>query len=328
MLMTERTEETMPVAVWVDSIGPAKQAYFYNGYICNQSADVRASSSDRQFTFELTTNPLSRELLEKVETLSLHGFTVVEVPAYWTDEYSRGHGWRDKVINSALDRVMQWQREASEQTVDVYDETLANEVLTLLVPEYPRTLNMIDVKYSLAIEPSDGRLLTALFALQIEKLIDGDPIPDPTSGKRKLRPMTNVRITREGKQHLSGTANTSQSVVHQYNNYGQAGAIGPHSIGTLNYQQQWATIASEVDLSQVMAELQTMRAELMKTAKTSEDFQKLALVADAEQYAEKNNGLKVMEILSKSGKWLFDFATDVGTDLTAKLIAKAIGLES
>lgn len=64
----------------------------------------------------------------------------------------------------------------------------------------------------------------------------------------------------------------------------------------------------------------------MKNAKTPTDFQQLGLVAEAEQYAEKQDGSKVMEVLSKSGKWLFDFAEDVGTDIAAKLIANAMSL--
>lgn len=110
-------------------------------------------------------------------------------------------------------------------------------------------------------------------------------------------------------------------------NYGHAGAIGRQSTGTINHQQQWAATANQIDLSQVVGELQTLRAELMKMAKTPADFQKLGLIAEAEEYAGKQDGPKVMEVLSKSGKWLFDFATAVGTDITAKLIAKATGLE-
>jgi len=34
-----------------------------------------------------------------------------------------------------------------------------------------------------------------------------------------------------------------------------------------------------------------------------------------------------MEVLSKAGKGLLDFAKDVGTEITAKVIAKAMGLE-
>jgi hypothetical protein len=103
--------------------------------------------------------------------------------------------------------------------------------------------------------------------------------------------------------------------------------MGPDSVGSIHYQQQWAASASQVDLSQVISELQLLRSELMKTAKTPADFQQLGFVAEAELYAEKQDGPKVMEVLSKAGKGLLDLAKDVGAEITAKVIAKAMGLE-
>jgi hypothetical protein len=86
-------------------------------------------------------------------------------------------------------------------------------------------------------------------------------------------------------------------------------------------------VANQVDLSQVATELQALRTKLIKTAKVPADFQQLGLVAEAEQYAEKQDGTKVMEVLSKTGKGLLDFAKDVGAEITAKVIAKATGLD-
>jgi hypothetical protein len=323
---------TTSVAVWVDSIGDASQAYFHNGYICDKSADVRASSSDRKFTMQLQTNALSEELLEKFKQFLRHGFTVIEIPDHWVSEYSRPPQWRETFTNQALNRVMQLKDDIDgERKLTMYDEAQANEVLTILAPKYPHTVNMIDIKRSLAHEPSDDELLTTLQGLHIEGLITGDAIPDRMSGKRKLAAMMKIRITKEGRQHLSGSTEASVAqphpVIHQYNNYGQSGAMGPHSVGSIHYQQQWAASANQVDLSQLISELQALRTELMKTAKTPADFQQLGLVAEAEQYAEKQDGPKVMEVLSKTGKGLLDFAKDVGTEITAKLLAKSMGLE-
>ena len=63
----------------------------------------------------------------------------------------------------------------------------------------------------------------------------------------------------------------------------------------------------------------------MKTAKSAADYQQLTLVAEAEEYAEKQDGSKMMEVLSKAGEGLFDFAKDVGVEITAKLLAKSMG---
>ena len=50
--------------------------------------------------------------------------------------------------------------------------------------------------------------------------------------------MMTIRITKEGRQHLSGSTEASvaqpQPVIHQYNNYGQAGAMGQHAQGVVN----------------------------------------------------------------------------------------------
>jgi len=103
--MIDQTERTIPVAVWVQSIEDAQQPIFYNGFMCHKSADVRASSPDRKFTMKISTNALSRELLDKFEWFSQYGFTVIEVPDYWVDECRRPCGWCDRLINSALNRA-------------------------------------------------------------------------------------------------------------------------------------------------------------------------------------------------------------------------------
>jgi hypothetical protein len=321
--MMRRVDETLPVAIWIESIGPAQHAYVYNGFICDKSADIRMSTSDRRFTFEFPSNPLSREHLAKFERLQRHGFTVIEMPALWVDQYGRPQQWLETLIKQALDQVMQ-QDVSEEGTIAVYDAELANEVLAILNESFPYAVGMIDIKHKLASEPSDDVLLTAFDALLLEGKIDGT---FKRGGGRKLIVAAEIRITPDGRKAVIGHSAHQAAVIYgdQNINYGHAGAIGRRSTGTINHQQQW--VANQVDLSQLTIELQTLRAELMKTAKTPADFQHLALVAEAEQYAEKQDGPKVMEVLSKSGKWLFDFATDVGTDITAKLLAKAMGLQ-
>ena len=74
---------------------------------CNQSAVICAGSVNRQLSMELTTNALGFEALEKLERLQRHGFTVVQVPEYWTNETSRPPRWRDQLVNLAMDCVME-----------------------------------------------------------------------------------------------------------------------------------------------------------------------------------------------------------------------------
>jgi hypothetical protein len=108
----------------------------------------------------------------------------------------------------------------------------------------------------------------------------------------------------------------------QYVNYGQAGAIGPHSTGTINYQQQWAAIQNQVDFNALAGELEQLRKHLMQGASSSSDFRQLGLLAEAEEHAKKHEGSKTMEILSKLGKGLLGVAKEISTDVAAKVIAK------
>ena len=122
----------------------------------------------------------------------------------------------------------------------------------------------------------------------------------------------------------------SQSTIiqgDQFNNYGIAGAIGPHSAGIINVQQQWASIQSEVDANALVGELEQLRKHLLQSASSSSDYQQLAVLSEAEELAKRHNGGKAMEVLSKVGKGALGVARDIGTEVAAKVIAKSMGLE-
>ncbi len=145
------------------------------------------------------------------------------------------------------------------------------------------------------------------------------------------------RLVREGtnrlrelKMKMKATHRPSQSTIvqgDQFNNYGIAGAIGHHSAGTINVQQQWASIQSEVDFNALIGELEQLRNHLQQSASSSSDYQQLALLSEAEEHAKKRNGSKAMEVLSKVGKGALGVAKDIGTEIAAKVIAKSMGLE-
>ncbi|WP_198152098.1 hypothetical protein [Granulicella tundricola] len=124
--------------------------------------------------------------------------------------------------------------------------------------------------------------------------------------------MANIQITAKGHDHVHGIGQPILPNIviqgDQINTHGPVGAVGRNSIGTINYQQQWAGVLNQVSLSQVAIELESLRTELVKTAKVPADFQQLGLIAEAEQHAEKQDGTKVMEVLSKAGRSLLDFA--------------------
>lgn len=322
------TDKNALIVVTVESIQNEPYISPHGGLA--KSATLKAVSSNRELIFDLQTGLLNPEQIRRCELLLRHGFTVVELPQnvpLWRDGIG---GWKDKVIVNAMERIAQTYADGEEiESMEEYDEAFADEVLVEINKHFPHPVQTHEIKFALKPEPSDSVLLTALAGLQRYGYIDGKTLFNNT-GQRRLAAMANIEITAEGRTHLPGQSHApGGAVIHgdQINNYGNAGAIGRHSVGTINQQYRWAAIENQVDLSQVALELQTLRGELMKTAKTPADFQRLTLVAEAEQYAEKNDGPKVMEALLRSGKWLFDFATQVGTDITAKLLAKAIGLE-
>jgi len=129
---------------------------------------------------------------------------------------------------------------------------------------------------------------------------------------------------------MKTTQKPSQSTIiqgDQFNNYGIAGAIGPHSAGTINLQQQWTAIQNEIDLNALTGELEQLRKHLQQSASSSSDYQQLALLSEAEEHAKKRDGNKAMEVLSKVGKGALGVAKDIGTEIAAKVIAKSMGLE-
>ena len=134
-----------------------------------------------------------------------------------------------------------------------YDEALAHEVLTIVERDYPHWVSIIDVKQALKIEPSDNTLITALEALSHEKKIEGGEHSGPT---RRLPINMELRPTPLGRDEVKGTKQSipHMSVIHgdQNINYGHAGAMGRHSVGTINQQKQWTAIENQVDLSQVV----------------------------------------------------------------------------
>lgn len=142
-------------------------------------------------------------------------------------------------------------------------------------------------------------------------------------------------LTEEGYKEATRARRGTPAVAHggpvihgdQYINYGQAAAIGRHSIGTINHQQQWADIQNQIDFNTLASELEQLKKHLLQGASSSSDFQRLGQLADAEQYAKKKDGSKVIEVLSKVGKGTLSVAKDIGTTIAAKVIAKSMGLE-
>ena len=63
---------------------------------------------------------------------------------------------------------------------------------------YPQSLHLLQIKYDLAIEPSDSALLNSLDALVGDNCIEGSYL----RASVKLRPMANIKITGDGRKYL------------------------------------------------------------------------------------------------------------------------------
>lgn len=109
---------------------------------------------------------------------------------------------------------------------------------------------------------------------------------------------------------------------------GQAGAVGPNSVGSENtFSQVWLDQESQIDLGQLAAELSALRAAA-RAASTGDVEQDLALgeLANAERAASDHDGPKTLGHLRNAGQWILDIAKDIGVPIAVKAIQTAIGL--
>jgi len=109
---------------------------------------------------------------------------------------------------------------------------------------------------------------------------------------------------------------------------GQAGAVGPGSHAhDMNFNQIWNQVKGDLCLSQLVEELSRLREALLEEAKNPEQYTEIGAVASAEIEAKNGQGSKVLEYLSKTGKWVLDVATKIGTTLAAAAIKESLGIK-
>lgn len=319
------TEKPILIALSVQS---TKREPYITPHGMAQSAVIHGESYSREHTFTFQTGLLNQEQVRRCEELSRHGFTVVELPDDWQWSYRGAGGWHEVVIQRGMQTMQTLYSNGEEgRSMAEYDAKLAEEVLAALNNSFPYPVTTTELKHALGTEPSDDALLTALDALQLEGLISGKYL----RSQRRLVAMATIQITAEGRKKFAGDSERNTGpVIHgdQIINYGQAGALGRYAAGTINYHQQWTSIQDQVDLVALAGELEKIRSQVQKTASSRADFMQLGVLAEAEEHAEKREGSKVLETLSKAGTGLLGVAKDIGTDLAAKVIAKSLGLES
>jgi hypothetical protein len=108
---------------------------------------------------------------------------------------------------------------------------------------------------------------------------------------------------------------------------GQAGAVGPNSLViSQQYIQIWNKSVGEIDLAALAEELARVRSSMRACADSVHDDLALSDLARAELAAKKQDGPQVMAHLAQAGKWALQVAKEIGAEIAAKAILKALGM--
>lgn len=105
-------------------------------------------------------------------------------------------------------------------------------------------------------------------------------------------------------------------------NYGIAGQVRATNI---NFSQTWNELAKAVDVTSVVPELSRVVEVARQRASTPEQFDELSAVSKAISEGNKGNNAGLIERLTKAGKWILDIAKEIGVNVAAEAIKKAIG---
>ncbi len=110
-------------------------------------------------------------------------------------------------------------------------------------------------------------------------------------------------------------------------NVKQAAAVGSHARAenvTLN--QVVIEGSQQYDAEALKLQLELVRMEMAKCAKSTNDFIAIGEVAKAENAIELKDDKSTYEHLKSAGKWALDAATQVGASLAAEVIKKSMGI--
>ena len=126
-------------------------------------------------------------------------------------------------------------------------------------------------------------------------------------------------------QH-SFSVNGEEVIMGDKYETGQAGAVGPKSHAhDMEFSQIWEDRKEGIDLDVLASELRKLRSEMRENLSTPDQEIALGEVALAQVAAEEKNGKKVIEHLSKVGKWVLDTATRIGVRVAADVIMLSMG---
>lgn len=135
----------------------------------------------------------------------------------------------------------------------------------------------------------------------------------------------------EAVARLNSASSKTEEVTmgDKYEISGQAWAVGPHAhVHDINFNQLWNQTSASLDLKKLGEDLSRLRTAMLEEAGGAEQYATIGVVASAEIEAQKGNGPRVLELLSKAGKWALDTASKIGADLAVAALKNATGLET
>ena len=177
-----------------------------------QTAVLKGESTERDAAFTVTTALLNVERQQYCRELESHGFVVVEAPIGWRSS-NPVEPWYGNVIVRALEMVHEISnRRSAEINSAGYSTGLADAVLERLNRSFPKPMALLELRYQLKNEPNDGAIIPALAALWSDGYID----QQYSTAVRRLHPLHELSITKEGRRHLAENKRKSSEQQNGY----------------------------------------------------------------------------------------------------------------
>ncbi len=228
------------------------------------------------------------------------------------------------VINSASVAVAFVDRSMSSSYLTGFTAGVSVPTITLTTDnEYPLRPN-VPAEYQRRIVDNRDRLREVLqaefelFEQDFLELEDQDAVDRYASFLIELGGAYDANTRQEAREVVMGD---------KYEVSGQAGAVGREAHAhDMSFQQIWTSRASEIDLPQLAAELETLRQTLRKQATTREHDAAVAEIGAAAEEAERGDGPGALRRLKAAGQWALNAATSIGTTVAAAAIRAAIGM--
>jgi hypothetical protein len=121
--------------------------------------------------------------------------------------------------------------------------------------------------------------------------------------------------------------NNPNQIVNYVDARHSTGATVNASGHDMNLQQTVGNALGEMDLSTLGEQLQQLRVEISRLARTPDENLALVNIAKAETAVADRDLSKTVEYLKSSGKWVLEVATKIGASVAGTAISHSLGLK-